>query len=153
MNDYDIIELLGEQYQYLLDPNDSHGAPDAIRALVRSLIDRERCPPIDMVLRCPVCGVRHVDAPSDDAYDGNPPTWTNPPHRSHLCHECGHVWRPADVPTNGVEAVKTKGKNDSPLAWSAGPMAPPNRRVAYSACDLLRSSGYRWNDGLKAWTK
>src|SRR5574340_600312 len=23
--------------------------------------------------------------------------WDNPPHRSHLCHGCGHIWRPADV--------------------------------------------------------
>lgn len=72
--------------------------------------------PIDMVLHCPACGMQHIDAPSDDAYDGNPPTWNNPPHRSHLCHGCGHVWRPADVPTNGVAAVKTKGKNDTAIA-------------------------------------
>lgn len=70
--------------------------------------------PIDMILHCPACGLQHVDAPSDDAYDGNPPTWTNPPHRSHLCHGCGHVWRPADVPTNGVAEIQTKGKHDSP---------------------------------------
>jgi hypothetical protein len=63
--------------------------------------------PIDMVLHCPKCHTQHVDAPDHQ--------WTNPPHRSHLCHECGHVWRPADVPTNGVAAVKTKGKADHPL--------------------------------------
>lgn len=74
--------------------------------------------PIDMVLYCPVCGVQHIDKPESRAdeqeralvYD-----WTNPPHRSHLCHGCGHIWRPADVPTNGVQAVKTKGKADSPV--------------------------------------
>jgi hypothetical protein len=70
--------------------------------------------PINMVLHCPVCGAQHIDAPSDDAYDGNSPTWTNPPHRSHLCANCGHIWRPADVATNGVRAVQTRGKNDSP---------------------------------------
>ncbi len=83
--------------------------------------DRPQPAPIDMVLHCPKCGVQHIDAPDreDDpsmlavgithkAFDG----WTNPPHRSHLCHGCGHIWRPADVPTNGVQAVKTKGKND-----------------------------------------
>jgi hypothetical protein len=42
--------------------------------------------------------------------------WDNPPHRSHLCHGCGHVWRPADVPTNGVATITTKGKADSPIA-------------------------------------
>jgi hypothetical protein len=76
--------------------------------------------PIDMVLYCPRCGVQHIDAPETyESYSRNPdPTyvgWTNPPHRSHLCHGCDHIWRPADVPTNGVEAVKTKGKNDSPV--------------------------------------
>lgn len=94
-------------------------------------------PPIDMILHCPVCGKQHIDAPegfkatgqcecdvfgscevctaNEEAYreflrDG---PWTNPPHRSHLCHECGHIWRPADVPTNGVAEIRTKGKNDS----------------------------------------
>lgn len=63
--------------------------------------------PIDIVLHCPACGLQHIDAPT--------PGWTNEPHRSHLCHGCGHIWRPADVPTNGVPAVKTKGKADSPI--------------------------------------
>jgi rubredoxin len=75
--------------------------------------------PIDMILHCPKCGLRHVDEPEHP----NGPSafsrvgdsvWTNPPHRSHLCHGCGHVWRPADVPTNGVEKIATCGKNDSP---------------------------------------
>lgn len=93
--------------------------------------------PIDMVLHCPACGEQHIDAP--DEVPGQPilksasttehphkmmqvgtytaqGEWTNPPHRSHLCHGCGHIWRPADVPTNGVSAAKTKGKADSPVA-------------------------------------
>jgi len=61
--------------------------------------------PIDMILFCPACGLQHTDEPNGD--------WTNPPHRSHLCHGCGRIWRPADVPTNGVAAIKTKGKADS----------------------------------------
>lgn len=96
--------------------------------------------PIDMVLFCPQCGVQHVDAPEagvafmQDAsgHQGDAPTivgaWDNPPHRSHLCHACGHVWRPADVPTNGVPAIKTAGKADSPIAPSA---------ALARACDLL----------------
>ena len=39
--------------------------------------------------------------------------WDNPPHKSHLCHECGIAWRPADVPTNGVAKIRTRGKQDS----------------------------------------
>ncbi len=39
--------------------------------------------------------------------------WLNPPHKSHLCHGCGTVWRPADVPTNGVEKIGTRGEKDT----------------------------------------
>jgi hypothetical protein len=64
--------------------------------------------PIDMVLHCPACGRQHIDAPDERTAD-----WKNEPHRSHLCAQCGFVWRPADVPTNGVATIKTRGKNDS----------------------------------------
>lgn len=67
--------------------------------------------PVPMVLHCPRCHLQHIDAP-----DERTPEWHNPPHRSHLCHGCGFVWRPADVPTVGVERTQTTGKNDSPPA-------------------------------------
>jgi len=81
--------------------------------------------PIDMVLHCPACGQQHIDAPefnsqrrdafpSSTGEDDPALSWTNPPHRSHLCHGCGHIWRPADVPTNGVQEIKTKGSADTP---------------------------------------
>jgi hypothetical protein len=63
--------------------------------------------PIDMILYCPNCGMQHIDAQEEE------PTWTNPPHKSHLCHGCGCIWRPADVATNGVPALKTSGKGDT----------------------------------------
>lgn len=85
-----------------------------VNAVLNHIEDAETPQPIDLILHCPACGLQHIDAPSDDAYDGNPPSWTNPPHRSHLCHGCGHIWRPADVPTNGVAEIQTKGKHDSP---------------------------------------
>lgn len=62
--------------------------------------------PVDMLLFCPGCGKQHIDGP-DEVKD-----WTNPPHRSHECQGCGHVWRPADVPTNGVAAIRTRGTRD-----------------------------------------
>lgn len=71
-------------------------AADAIEELTK---------PISMVLFCPNCGMQHIDGPT--------PTWTNPPHRSHQCQGCKWIWRPADVPTNGVEAIETSGKNDN----------------------------------------
>ncbi len=89
---------------------------------VRKLADFAEAP-IDMVLHCPMCGLQHVDVADmcPECPGGvcmcirQQERWTNPPHRSHLCHGCGHIWRPADVPTNGVAAVKTHGKADSAI--------------------------------------
>ena len=76
--------------------------------------------PIDMVLLCPKCNTQHIDAADEPGTAmAGVPRWTNPPHRSHRCHNCGHQWRPCDVETNGVKAVKTKGKNDSPIVECA----------------------------------
>ncbi|CAJ6390108.1 Uncharacterised protein [Burkholderia pseudomallei] len=95
-----------------------------LRLLARltALIARPGQPePIDMLLFCPKCGVQHVDAP-EKASEGHPvlyaDAWTNSPHRSHLCHACGTIWRPADVPTNGVAAIQTRGKADT---WDGEP--------------------------------
>lgn len=63
--------------------------------------------PIDMVLYCPRCHTQHID----QAEPLN--AWLNPPHRSHLCHHCLAVWRPADVPTNGVASILTTGSRDN----------------------------------------
>lgn len=79
--------------------------------------------PIDMLLYCPSCGMQHIDEPDHPYYagkttaEGFTPRWDNPPHRSHLCHDCGCIWRPADVATNGVAELKTKGKADT---WKRG---------------------------------
>lgn len=62
--------------------------------------------PIDMLLYCPRCSEQHVDLPNAEK------NWTNPPHRSHECQHCGYVWRPADVATNGVQEIQTRGKVD-----------------------------------------
>lgn len=99
----------------------------AIVGRMRTYVDSDRASraqaapaPIDMVMHCPACGMQHIDA--SDAKECAWPqcscadqvdrgciaqdiSWTNPPHRSHLCHGCGHIWRPADVPTNGVQAA------------------------------------------------
>lgn len=73
--------------------------------------------PIDMILYCPQCHTQHIDT-ADKFHHAlvDKGRWTNPPHRSHLCHYCGFIWRPADVPTNGVAEIKTRGKDDSPVA-------------------------------------
>jgi hypothetical protein len=98
--------------------------------------------PIDMVLFCPKCGTQHIDdveGGQEVQPDGTVHaelTWENPPHRSHLCHGCEHVWRPADVPTNGVATVKTTGKADSPLATppAAATSDEPTEQVLDAAC-------------------
>lgn len=75
--------------------------------------------PIDMLLWCPRCHTKHVDEASEG--------WDNPPHRSHLCHACGCIWRPADVPTNGVHTITSAGKADNfdpaPAASDVEPVA------------------------------
>ncbi|KVP59308.1 hypothetical protein WJ91_12590 [Burkholderia ubonensis] len=88
-----------------------------------------------MLLFCPRCGTQHIDAPEtkpDDLDDRVPvTTWTKPPHRSHLCHACGIIWRPADVATVGVAAIETHGKADT---WTGGtPWIGHNRPVDASA--------------------
>lgn len=77
--------------------------------------------PIPMLLFCPRCGHQHIDAPEENERDAGLSTamevrWTNPPHRSHLCHACECVWRPADVATVGVAAIETTGTADT---WTA----------------------------------
>lgn len=92
--------------------------------------------PIDIILYCPNCGKQHIDAPDEnrsgfDCFNDPKPSdllgWINPPHRSHLCHDCGCIWRPADVASNGVASVKTEGKADTWVAHdevSAQPAKP-----------------------------
>lgn len=79
--------------------------------------------PIDMVLYCPRCHVQHIDEPETEFVQfgageivSMSTGWDSPPHRSHLCKGCGCIWRPADVPTNGVKEIKTKGKADNYVA-------------------------------------
>lgn len=80
-------------------------------------LDAREKEPIDMVLHCPKCGLQHIDRREHGHGPyGRTVEWDNPPHKSHLCHGCGHIWRPADVPTNGVRSVRTTGKADSPIA-------------------------------------
>lgn len=48
---------------------------------------------IPMILNCPACGERHVDSGR----------WEKIVHSIHACQHCGLVWRPAKVPTVGVQ--------------------------------------------------
>lgn len=83
---------------------------ESVILLARGEFPGQIVEPIPMVLHCPLCGTQHVDKPEPEI------GWTNPPHKSHLCHGCGIVWRPASVPTVGVESVE-RGTNDT---WPLG---------------------------------
>lgn len=97
--------------------------------------------PIEMILYCPRCGDQHVDAA--DLTKG----WDNPPHRSHLCHGCGWVWRPSDVPTTGVYAIETRGTNDGPHVVRAGEARVEEWKKRF---DLFWKAQMR---GVEAWRK
>lgn len=49
--------------------------------------------PIPMLLWCPMCSTRHIDAGE----------FATKPHHTHACQGCGLTWRPAIVPTVGVQ--------------------------------------------------
>jgi hypothetical protein len=112
---------------------------------------------VEMVLHCPKCGLQHVDAPETrEVFHGDSgpvevADWANPPHRSHLCHGCGHIWRPADVPTNGVQAVKTTGNADSPIATPAPTVqAETGEAITDAASDVLSERARQI--GAEGWT-
>jgi len=107
-----------------------NGMGSHIRLFAKLIIEEESKTPIDMVLHCPACGTQHIDKADEvcEVCGGRPSAcnamghrvdrsvkwaWLNEPHRSHQCLKCFHIWRPADVPTNGVLAVKTRGKHDT----------------------------------------
>lgn len=58
--------------------------------------------PIPLLLWCPLCKGRHIDRGE----------FATKPHHTHACQSCGHVWRPAIVPTVGVAFLP--GFKDAP---------------------------------------
>lgn len=52
-----------------------------------------RVKPIPMIIWCPFCNGRHIDVGK----------FATKAHATHACQHCGAVWRPALVPTVGVE--------------------------------------------------
>lgn len=65
----------------------------AVPPNARKAVLEEYAPPIPMILHCPECGGRHID-------EGE---FAMKKHHTHACQHCGMVWRPAVVPTVGVQ--------------------------------------------------
>lgn len=109
--------------------------------------------PIDLVLFCPRCHEQHVDAPEPEK------EWTNPPHKSHLCHKCGMIWRPCDRPTNGVRSINTMGAHDTPAPTKCDHQTGSNiasyTHVTCSKCGaiLTDSSERDWGIARNTWFK
>ncbi len=64
--------------------------------------------PIPMILHCPECSKRHIDAGE----------FATRPHHTHACQHCGLVWRPAVVPTVGVRFLPGFKDETKPLCSS-----------------------------------
>jgi hypothetical protein len=125
--------------------------PTTVMQKLQAVIDKQAprpaaaaLKPVDMILHCPACLHQHIDArdPPYSAELDDVEAWTNPIHRSHLCGFCGFVWRPADVPTNGVETIKTRGKNDMVLI--DGPAVELERLRLQR--DLMNPPKLEWSD-------
>lgn len=93
---HECIDRLIEHGYILKTPRISRG----IRLTDKAFPERKPTPPISseelvgipMRLNCPECRELHID-------EGE---FATKPHHTHACQACGHVWRPAVVPTTGV---------------------------------------------------
>jgi len=65
--------------------------------------------PIPMLIWCPMCKERHIDRGE----------FATKPHHTHSCQGCGLTWRPAVVPTVGVQYLP--GFKDEPAPESPPP--------------------------------
>jgi hypothetical protein len=112
---------------------DDEDAPEAVLIHRALMLSKGIDLPINAVIMCPECEEQHVDAPDEQCehtlqlycsdrcvlakgHDGKHLTssddipesrrrWTNPPHAKHLCHGCGHLWKPFPFATFGVKCT------------------------------------------------
>lgn len=75
--------------------------------------------PIPMLLWCPECGDRHIDIGE----------FATKVHHTHACQSCGMVWRPAIIPTFGVQWLPgfKRQHEDWPSAVAAQKLSKPRR--------------------------
>lgn len=102
-----ISEVLSSRiFEYCASVKFGEGKAMMAQCEIKKIIESE---PVPVLLFCPNCKAQHIDAPEPEK------GWTNPPHKSHLCHYCKTIWRPADVATTGVEkkVIATCGAADT----------------------------------------
>jgi len=83
--------------------------------------------PINVIIHCPMCRYMHIDKADPNTckncgkkrIEHEPyliancnneeatsfEEWTNPPHKTHRCLNCNHLFKVANVPTNGVSGL------------------------------------------------
>jgi DNA-directed RNA polymerase alpha subunit len=97
--------------------------------------------PIPMLLWCPECKTRHID-------DG---IFATKSHHTHACQNCGHVWRPAIVPTVGVKFLPGF-KNETAASITAANQEALVKNLWKSIDELevsVRSAGALQHAGYK----
>lgn len=61
-------------------------------AIINSIPPGAITQPVGMPLKCPQCGMRHIDDP----------VMAKRPHTEHLCEGCDEFWEPYQIPTYGI---------------------------------------------------
>lgn len=77
---------------------------------IKAILDLAQKQPIPMYLLCPKCGGRHID-------EGE---FATKPHHTHACQFCGLTWRPAVVPTVGVQFLPGFKNEEKPNGVPTG---------------------------------
>lgn len=99
------LELAQERsrYQALLEAERAENG-----RLMLEVMDLQKASrPVPMILTCPSCSARHIDV-----------AFASKVHHTHACQNCGMCWRPAVVPTVGVQFLP--GFHDASLASGKG---------------------------------
>ena len=100
-----MIEELADVAQVVAALRNHLGAEDVDDKIREKFFDRGDfghgvvmtiAPAVPMILHCPKCSEKHVDR----GVFG-----TTHVHRTHLCTGCGHIWKPFNYATVGVEDV------------------------------------------------
>jgi len=107
-----VLPSVDELCQYVFERRNARIARANV-VLMRELIAERIAPllvtdgsveplPVPMILHCPECSTRHIDAG----------VFATRAHYTHACQHCGFVWRPAIVSTVGVQFLP--GFKDKP---------------------------------------